>query len=81
MGAPPESSTQEMLTALVVRGTYHNAENDFCVVRAKARGHRDIVTVIGHSAIVSAGEGITSSGEWVNDRTHGQQFRENAPCE
>jgi exodeoxyribonuclease V alpha subunit len=24
---------------------------------------------------VSAGEWITASGEWVNDRTHGQRFR------
>jgi exodeoxyribonuclease V alpha subunit len=55
--------------------TYHNGENGFCVLRAKARGHRDIVTVVGHAANVSAGEWITASGEWVNDRTHGQQFR------
>jgi exodeoxyribonuclease V alpha subunit len=41
---------------------------------AKARGHRDLVTVIGHAAIISAGEWITASGEWVNDHTHGQQF-------
>jgi exodeoxyribonuclease V alpha subunit len=25
--------------------------------------------------VISAGEWITASGEWVNDRTHGQQFR------
>ena len=24
---------------------------------------------------ISAGEWITASGEWVNDRTHGQQFK------
>jgi exodeoxyribonuclease V alpha subunit len=75
MGARLESSTQEVLAGLVERVTYHNAENGFCVLRAKARGHRDIVTVVGHAAIVSAGEWITASGEWVNDRTHGQQFR------
>ena len=57
------------------RVTYHNADNGFCVLRAKARGHRDVVTVIGHAATISAGEWITASGEWVNDRTHGQQFR------
>src|SRR5262249_29880295 len=45
------------------------------VVRARARGHRDIVTVVGHAATLSAGEWITASGEWVNDRTHGQQFK------
>ena len=33
------------------------------------------MTVVGHSATIAAGEWITASGEWVNDRTHGQQFK------
>jgi exodeoxyribonuclease V alpha subunit len=28
----------------------------------------------GHAATIAAGEWITASGDWVNDRTHGQQF-------
>jgi Helix-hairpin-helix containing domain len=44
----------------------------FCAPR---RGHRDVVTVVGHAATIAAGEWITASGEWVNDRTHGQQFK------
>src|ERR1700745_1894111 len=75
MGTQPEPYTQEVLAGLVDRVTYHNAENGFCVLRTKARGHRDVVTVIGYAAAVSAGEWITASGEWVNDRTHGQQFK------
>jgi exodeoxyribonuclease V alpha subunit len=75
MKPQPESSTPEVLAGLVERVTYHNAESGFCVVRAKARGHRDVVTVVGHAATISAGEWITASGEWVNDRTHGQQFK------
>ena len=71
----PESSTQEVLAGLVERVTFHNSDNGFCVLRAKARGHRDLVTVVGHAAIISAGEWITASGEWVNDHTHGQQFK------
>jgi exodeoxyribonuclease V alpha subunit len=75
MPTQPESSTQEVLAGLVERVTYHNVENGFCVLRAKARGHRDVVTVVGHAATIAAGEWITASGEWVNDRTHGQQFK------
>ena len=77
MNSPPqpESSIQEVLAGLVERVTYHNAENGFCVLRIKARGHRDLVTVVGHAATISAGEWATTSGEWVNDRTHGQQFK------
>src|SRR5207244_9650338 len=73
---PPQApSTQEVLAGLVERVTFHSSDNGFCVLRAKARGHRDLVTVIGHAAIISAGEWITASGEWVNDHTHGQQFK------
>ena len=75
MSPQPESSSQEVLAGLVERVTYHNVENGFCVLRAKARGHRDVVTVVGHAATIAAGEWITASGEWVNDRTHGQQFK------
>src|SRR6266436_8796878 len=75
MKPQPESSTQEVLAGLIERVTYHNSENGFCVLRARARGHRDVVTVVGHAAAISAGEWIMASGQWVNDRTHGQQFK------
>ena len=75
MKPQPEPATQEVLAGLVERVTFHNSDNGFCVLRAKARGHRDLVTVIGHAAMISAGEWITASGEWVNDHTHGQQFK------
>ena len=75
MKSDPQASSQEVLAGLVERVTYHNAENGFCVLRAKARGHRDVVTVVGHAATIAAGEWITASGEWINDRTYGQQFK------
>src|SRR3984885_14622624 len=65
----------EALAGLVERVTFHNPENGFCVLRVKARGHRDLVTVVGRAALISAGEFIQMSGAWVNDRIHGQQFR------
>src|SRR4029450_13121313 len=75
MKPQPHLSTQEVLAGLVERVTFHNTENGFCVLRAKARGHRDLVTIVGHAATIAAGEWITASGEWINDRTHGQQFK------
>jgi hypothetical protein len=59
MSAHPEPSIQEVLAGLVERVTYHNAENGFCVLRARARGHRDVVTVVGYAASISAGEWVT----------------------
>jgi exodeoxyribonuclease V alpha subunit len=75
MKPQPQPTTQEVLAGPVERVTFHNVESGFCVLRIKARGHRELVTVIGHAAVISAGEWITASGEWINDRTHGQQFK------
>ena len=68
-------SSTEVLAGLVDRVTFHNSDNGFCVLRVKARGQRDLITVIGHAAMISAGEFVQASGTWVNDRTHGAQFR------
>jgi exodeoxyribonuclease V alpha subunit len=57
MSPQPASLTQEVLAGLIERVTYHNAENGFCVLRTKARGHRDVVTVVGYAAAISAGHG------------------------
>jgi exodeoxyribonuclease V alpha subunit len=74
MRTEPQPSDREVFAGLVERVTYQNAENGFCVIRVKARGHRDLVTVVGHAAVISAGEWITASGDWTNDRTHGLSF-------
>jgi len=63
------------LAGSVERVTYQNADNGFCVLRVKARGHRELVTLVGHAAAIAAGEWITATGDWINDRTHGQQFK------
>ena len=68
-------ATQEVLAGFIEHVTFHNAENGFCVIRIKARGHRELVTAVGHAATISAGEWVTASGEWINDRVHGQQFK------
>ena len=76
MGQPARTSTAtEVLGGLVERVTFHNEENGFCVLRVKARGQRDLITVLGHAAAISAGEFVQASGAWQNDRTHGVQFR------
>lgn len=52
---------------LAGRVTFHNEDSGFCVLRVKTRGRRDLVTVVGHAASISAGRERT----WVNGRTHG----------
>ncbi len=65
----------EVLSGLVERVTFHSQESGFCVLRVKVRGQRELATVVGHAAMISAGEWITTTGVWINDLTHGQQFK------
>jgi len=75
MAVQRDNTQQEVLAGLVERVTFHSLESGFCVLRLKARGHRELVTTIGHAAMISAGEWVTASGEWANDRNHGLQFK------
>jgi len=70
-----QTPTAEALAGVVERVTFHNPENGFCVLRVKARGQRDLITVIGHAPLIAAGEFVQLTGTWTNDRTHGLQFR------
>jgi len=65
----------ESLSGLIERVTFHNEENGWAVLKVKARGQRDLVTVVGSLASVSAGEWLTAQGRWVQDKEYGQQFR------
>src|SRR3974377_2218143 len=72
---PANDEQSEVLSGLVERVTFHNEDNGFCVLRVKARGHKELVALLGHAAAISAGEWVTASGVWQNDRAHGLQFR------
>ena len=63
MNIEPKPSDREVLAGLVERVTYHNVENGFCVLRAKARGHRDVVTVVGHAATIAMAT-LESTGQF-----------------
>ena len=75
MSTTAAAPDREPLAGLVERVTYHNPDNGYCVLRVTVRGHRDLVTVLGHAASISAGEFVQASGKWEVHREHGQQFR------
>lgn len=72
---PPSTPPPDDLAGLIERVTFFNEENGFAVLQVKAKGHRDLVTVLGSLPAVSAGEWITAQGRWVQDREFGRQFR------
>jgi exodeoxyribonuclease V alpha subunit len=68
-------STVEAITGVVERITFHNMDNGYAVLRVRVPRNRDIVTVVGNLSSVVAGEYIEARGQWVNDKTHGLQFK------
>lgn len=71
----PQREGGEQLAGLIERVTFFNEENGFAVLKVKARGHRELVTVVGSVASASPGEWVNAEGRWQMDRDHGRQFR------
>lgn len=72
-----DKTTQEekiFINGTIERVTYHNQDNGFCVLRVKAKGFRDLVTVVGSASILSGGEYIEAVGSWKNDAQYGLQL-------
>ena len=69
------NSMSETLSGVIERVTFHNLDNGYCVLKVQAKGHRELVAVVGHLPAALAGEFIEATGEWVSDRAHGQQFQ------
>ena len=72
---PDPTVPRELLSGVVERVTFHNPDSGFCVLRVKARGPRDLLTVVGHVPSITPGESIQASGVWITDKTHGRQFK------
>ncbi len=72
---PPAATPLENLSGLIERVTFHNEENGWAVMKIKAKGHRDLVSVVGSLPAVTPGEWLTAEGQWVRDREFGLQFR------
>lgn len=65
----------ETISGLIEHVTFHNEETGFCVLKVKAKGHKDFVTIVGSLPAVSPGEWIEATGIWLQDRQYGQQFK------
>jgi exodeoxyribonuclease V alpha subunit len=65
----------ENLSGSIERVTFHSEESGFCVLKVKAKGQRDLVTVVGCSVSVNPGEYVDCTGTWVINREYGLQFK------
>ncbi|MFL5329859.1 MAG: ATP-dependent RecD-like DNA helicase [Gemmataceae bacterium] len=65
----------EQLSGIIDRVVFHSPDSGYAVLRVNASGRRGQVTVVGTSPGVYAGEFVEATGEWVQDRDHGLQFK------
>jgi len=65
----------ELIQGSIERIAFHNAENGFCVIRAHAKAHSELITIVGFSPFVAVGQYVECQGSWVNDERHGLQFK------
>lgn len=74
---PPTAdlSAQATLHGYIERVTFRNEDTGFSVLRIRARGHRELVALVGTIPEVNAGEWIEADGRWQQDPRHGAQFK------
>lgn len=64
----------EKLRCVVERITYHNELNGYTVIRCRAKGFSDLVTVVGMMPEVHVGSVLILEGSWKIDAKYGRQF-------
>ena len=64
----------ERLRCVVERITYQNEQNGYSVIKCRAKGYSDLVTVVGAMPEVHVGAVLSLTGEWKMDSKYGRQF-------
>lgn len=64
----------DRLRCIVERITYQNDQNGYSVIKCKAKGYNDLVTVVGAMPEVHVGAVLTLTGMWKIEAKYGRQF-------
>ena len=64
----------DRLRCVVERVTYQNETNGYSVIKCRAKGYADLITVVGAMPEVHVGSVLTLSGEWTVNPKFGRQF-------
>ena len=64
----------EQLRCVVERITYQNEQNGYSVLKCRAGGYQDLVTVVGNMPEVHVGSVLSLGGSWRVDSKYGRQF-------
>ena len=67
-------TSMDNLRCIIERITYQNEDNGYTVLKCRAKGYSDLVTVVGSFPEVHVGSVLTMSGFWKVDAKYGRQF-------
>lgn len=62
------------LQCIVERIVFQNAENGYTVLKAKAKGYTDLITLVGYLMDLPAGTVLLIQGNWQEDKKFGPKF-------
>ncbi len=62
------------IRCVVERITYQNPENGYTVLKARIKGYRELVPVVGNLLDVNIGSVLVAEGSWKIDARYGRQF-------
>ena len=65
----------DRLQGIVERITFQNEDSGYTVARFLPEGAREVVTVVGNTLSLTAGECISVEGEWATHARFGRQFK------
>lgn len=64
----------DQIRCVIERITYQNEETGYTVIRCRAKGYQELVTLVGTMPQVYIGTVLTASGSWKIDSRYGRQF-------
>ncbi len=59
---------------MVERITYTDEEKGFSVIKIKASGYSNLITVVGNISSINVGSVITAKGNFITNKKFGKQF-------
>jgi exodeoxyribonuclease V alpha subunit len=65
----------EKISGVVERVTFQSPDTGFCVLKVKAEGHGQLVTIVGNAPDINPGEWVQAEGQWVQDTRFGPQLK------
>lgn len=65
---------KERIDGVVERITYADEEKGFSVIKVRATGYREPVTVVGNISGINIGSVISVQGKWSINKKFGRQF-------